>query len=131
VFLAGCAALSAAWLWLRPAPPTPHFGPPPSPTAGAARPAAIPAGIHVDAAILERYTGRYSADGLAVKISVDGERLVVQAEDLPTYGLRALTEIKFFFEDFPGEITFDDGEPAPGFVADLADGRHRGTRVRD
>jgi hypothetical protein len=84
----------------------------------------------VDAATLERYAGRYSAEGLAVVITVDGERLVVQAEGLPTYGLRATTEVKFFFEDFPGEITFDAGEPAPGFVADLADGRHYGTRIR-
>lgn len=131
LFLAACAVVSTAWLWLRPPPSTLELGAPPSATTAAARPAAIPPGIHVDRAILERYTGRYDADGIAVTISVDGERLVAQAADLQSYGLRASTETKFFFEDFPGELTFEKGARAAGFVADLADGRHYGKRVGD
>ncbi|HEU4618818.1 MAG TPA: hypothetical protein VFV10_12320 [Gammaproteobacteria bacterium] len=43
--------------------------------------------------------------------------------------MHSASETKFFFEDFPGTITFEAGEPAPAFVADVADGRHRGVRV--
>ena len=128
VFLAGAVAVSAAWLWLRPAPET---APPvlPSSTAARSRPADTRPSVQVDAAVLERYAGRYDVNGLAVTISVDGQRLIARTDDTPPLPLRAASETKFFFEDFPGEITFEAGDPAKGFVAELADGRHRGTRV--
>ena len=129
-FLAAAIVLSAAWLWLRPAPQTPVAAALSS-AAGSARRAAIPVGTHVDRALLQRYAGRYDVEGLAVTISIDGERLIAQPVGFPAYALRASSETKFFFEDFPGEIAFDAGEPARGFVADLVDGRHRGARARD
>lgn len=87
--------------------------------------------MQIDASVLKRYAGRYEVDGFAVTVSVDGERLIVGGDGLGSIGLRAASETKFFFENFPGEITFEAGDPAEGFVADVADGRHHAKRVGD
>jgi hypothetical protein len=88
--------------------------------------------VPVDASELQRHAGRYAVEGYTVvTISVDGQRLLVRGDDGLRAGLRAASETKFFFEDFPGEITFTAGEPSPGFVADLPGGRLRGQRVGD
>ena len=130
VFLASAVAVSAAWLWLR---PTAQTAAPdaPSATAVRARPADTRPSVQVDASVLKRYAGRYEVDGFAVTVSVDGQRLIVGGDGLGSVGLRAASDTKFFFEDFPGEISFEAGDPAKGFVADLADGRHRAKRVGD
>jgi hypothetical protein len=130
VFLASAVAVSAAWLWLRPAAQTAAPAVPTS-RAAAPRPADTRPSVQVDASVLRRYAGRYALDGFAVAVRVDGRRLLVRADDFPPLALRAASETKFFFEDFLGEITFEAGDPAKGFVADLADGRHRATRVGD
>lgn len=130
VFLASAAAVSAVWLWLRPAAETAAPSVPSSPTARV-RPADTRPSVQVDASVLKRYAGRYDVDGFAVTVSVDGQRLIVGGDGLGSVGLRAASDTKFFFEDFPGEITFESGDPAKGFVADLADGRHRAKRARD
>src|SRR5262245_25261091 len=129
LFLAGAFAVSAGWLWLRPANEAAPFVVP-SPGAATARPAARPS-VAVDAAILRRYAGRYEVEGFALTISVDGDRLLVAGDGLAPLAMRASSETKFFFDGLPGEVTFDAGDPAKGFVADVADGRHRATRVGD
>ncbi|HET7131691.1 MAG TPA: hypothetical protein VFJ95_05555 [Gammaproteobacteria bacterium] len=127
-FLVSAVAVSTAWLWLRPvtetaAPAVPSSTPRPP------RPADTRPSVQVDAAVLERYAGRYEVEGFAVAVSVDGQRLLVRGDDGLRAGLRAASETTFFFEDFAGEITFAAGEPAPGFVADLPGGRLQGKRV--
>ncbi|HEX5045720.1 MAG TPA: hypothetical protein VFX89_01270 [Gammaproteobacteria bacterium] len=130
VFLASAVAVSAAWLWLRPVAETaaPVIQ---SSTPRAPRPADTRPSVQVDAAVLERYEGRYEVEGFAIAVSVDGQRLLVRGDDGMRIGLRAASETEFFFEDFPGELTFAAGEPSPGFVADLPGGRFRGKRVGD
>jgi len=131
VFLASAVAVSAAWLWLRPAAETaaPAVS---SSTAARVRPADTRPSMQVDASVLKRYAGRYEVDAFAVTVSVDGQRLIVRGDDLALpLGLRAASETKFFFEDSPGEITFEAGDPAKGFIANLADGSHRAKRVGD
>jgi hypothetical protein len=130
VFLAGAVALSAAWLWLRP-PPPPAAALTAPPRPAAARPADTRPSVQLDAAVLARYAGRYDVEGYALTISVDGPRLLVRGDDGFRAGLRAASETKFFFEDFPGEITFTPGEPSPGFAANLPGARLRGKRAGD
>lgn len=131
VFLVSAVAVSAAWLWLRPVPEAAALAVPSS-TPRAPRPADTRPSVQLDAAVLERYAGRYDVEGYAVvTVSVDGQGLLVRGDDGLRVGLRAASETKFFFEDFVGEITFTPGEPAPGFAADLPGGQLRGKRVRD
>lgn len=115
------------WLWLRPTPSMRVE----SPGRAVTQPAPVRPSVHVDAAILRRYAGKYDVDGLVVEIRVEGERLIVDAGAAGRFVLRAASETRFFFEGLPGEMAFESGDPAPHFVAHLADDRYRGTRIRE
>ena len=92
VFLGAVILLCAAWLWARP---------PVSAIETVARrmPRAapvVPASIKLDAAILERYVGKYEGrGGFTVDLSMKNGKLHVQAGAFP-YELRATSETEFF-----------------------------------
>jgi Domain of unknown function (DUF3471) len=96
VFLGAVILLCAAWLWARPQVSAIE-------TVARGRPRAAlvePASIELDAAILERYAGKYEGRGdFTIDLTVkDGKLLAQSVGTIPSipYELRATTETEFF-----------------------------------
>jgi hypothetical protein len=134
VFVAGAIALSATWLWLRSLQEIPvaeALAQQARTDSSTARAAPRPS-VHVDAAVLERYAGKYEIGGLIVTLSVAQDRLVGDASEAGRFELLPASDTKFYFGHFPGEVTFDvDGGRAKVFFADLPAGRVTAKRVLD
>ena len=134
VFLGAVILLCTAWLWARP---------PVSAIETVARrtprPAlAVPTSIELDAAILERYVGKYEGrGGFTVDLSMKAGKLLAHAGAIP-YELRATSETEFFLmvpgsPNAPGvDVEFDvarDGT-VRGFAASTELGLIEVKRVR-
>ena len=91
VFLGAVILLCAAWLWARP--PVSAIE---TVARGRPRPALVePASIKLDAAILERYTGKYEGRGdFTIDLTVKDGKLIAQS--VVPYELRATSETEFF-----------------------------------
>ena len=102
VFLAGCIAFCALWLSVV------QVEPPPVP-AGVRRSAQPSrATIELDAAILERYVGRYEGrGGFMVDLSLKDGRLHAQSPGIVPFEMLATSEIEFFLKQSPDiEVKF-------------------------
>jgi hypothetical protein len=135
VFLGAVILVCTVWLWVRP---------PVSAIETAARggtPLAariVPASIELDAAILERYIGKYEGrGGFTVDLSMKDGKLLAHAGAFP-YELRATSETEFFLmvpgsPNPPGvDVEFDvarDGT-VRGFAANTDYGLIEVKRVR-
>jgi hypothetical protein len=138
VFLGAVILLCTAWLWARPAVPAV-----PIIARGTPRPPLVePASIELDAAILERYAGKYEGrGGFAVALTVKDGKLFAQSTGTIPSGpieLRATTETEFFLKGPAGgapigvDIEFDvagDGT-VRGFAASTEYGLIEVKRVR-
>jgi hypothetical protein len=96
VFLGAVVLLCAMWLWARP--PVSAIE---TVARGRPRPALVePASIELDAAILERYTGKYEGrGGFTVDLTLKNGKLLAQSVGTipsPPYELRATSETEFF-----------------------------------
>ena len=96
VFLGAVILLCAAWLWARP--PVSAIE---TVARGRPRPALVePTSIELDAAILERYVGKYEGrGGFTVDLTLRGRTLFANGGGtMPSipFELRATTETKFF-----------------------------------
>jgi len=137
VFLGAVILLCATWLWARP--PVTAVA---TPTRSTPRPAVVePASIELDAAILERYAGKYEGrGGFTIDLRVkDGKLLAQSAGTIPSipYELHATSETRFFLKipgaGLPGvDVEFDvarDGA-VRGFAASTEYGLIEVKRVR-
>jgi hypothetical protein len=136
VFLGAVIVLCAAWLLVRP--PVSAVE---TIARSAPRPAFVePASIELDAAILERYVGKYEGrGGLTIDLTLKNGKLLAQsAGSIPTipFELRATSETEFFLQGPNApvgvDIEFDvarDGT-VRGFAADTEFGLIEVTRVR-
>jgi hypothetical protein len=136
VFLGAVILLCTAWLWARPAVPAV-----PIIARGTPRPALVePASIELDAAILERYAGKYEGrGGFAVALTVKDGKLFAQSTGTVPTGtieLRPTTETEFFLmgpvAPIGVDIEFDlarDGT-VRGFAANTEYGLIEVKRVR-
>jgi hypothetical protein len=93
VFLGAVIVLCAAWLWARPAvsviEPVARGRPPPA--------LVEPASIELDAAILERYAGKYEGRaGFTVDLALKDGKLLAQSDGTAYFELRATSETEFF-----------------------------------
>jgi hypothetical protein len=134
VFLSAVILLCSAWLWARPPVTTLEIT-----TRRTPRPAlVVPASIKLDAAILERYTGKYEGrGGFTIDLVLKDGKLVARAGAVP-YELRATSETQFFLmvpgsPNPPGvDVEFDvaRGGGVRGFAAYTEFGLIRMKRVR-
>jgi hypothetical protein len=136
VFLGAVILLCTVWLWARP--PVPAIA---IVARSTPRPAlVVPASIKLDAAILERYVGKYEGrGGFTVDLALKDGRLLAQSDGamMPIpFELRATSETKFFLMGPTApvgvDIEFDvarDGT-VRGFAADTELGLIEVTRVR-
>ncbi len=75
--------------------------------------------VKVDAAVLEKYTGRYQlAPNFILTITRDGDRLYAQATGQPRFEILAEGARDFFFKDFDAQLTFvvDSNDRATSLV---------------
>jgi hypothetical protein len=96
VFLSAAVLLCAVWLWVRP-----PVSAVPTIARSTPRPALVePASIELDAAILERYAGKYEGRGdFTIDLTVkDGKLLAQSVGTIPSipFELRATSETEFF-----------------------------------
>jgi hypothetical protein len=114
VFLSGALVFCALWLSLGPEPP---------PIATAPRRSAQPAraSIELDAAILERYAGRYEGRAdFTVDLSLKDGRLYAQSPGTVPFEMLATSETEFFLKqspDFDVKFRLDGRGAVIGFDA--------------
>lgn len=137
LFLGTVILLCTAWLWARPPEPFVERLARSAPRA----PVVDPASIELDAAILERYTGKYEGrGGFSIDLTMKNGKLFVQSVGtMPSIPmeLRATSETEFFLKGANGvspgvDIEFDvanDGT-VRGFTASTEFGLIEVTRVR-
>jgi hypothetical protein len=96
VFLSGCILFCAIWLAVVP------VEPPPVPPGGRRIVQPASATIELDAAILERYVGRYEGrGGFTVDLSMKDGRLYAQSPTTIPFEMLATSEIEFFLKESP------------------------------
>jgi hypothetical protein len=137
VFLGAVVVLCAAWLWAKPPEPVVERLARNSPR----RAIVDPKSIALDAAILERYAGKYEGrGGFAIDLALkDGKLFAQSVGTLPSIAmeLRATSETEFFLKGANGvspgvDIEFDvarDGT-VRGFAASTEFGLIEVSRVR-
>jgi hypothetical protein len=116
LFLGAVVVLCTVWLAARPAPTAVAFA-----ANAPRRPALVERGsIELDAAVLERYVGRYEGRGdYGVDLVRRGNALFAQSPGLIVVELRAISETEFFLKGMGWDLEFDVG----------ADGNVRGFAV--
>jgi len=129
LFLGGAVLLCAAWLAARPPVAAIEMS-----TRGGARPTQVDRpSIELDAAILERYTGRYDARGdLTVTLTLRDGKLFAQSPGTVPFELRATSETGFFLKGANIDVEFDVGRDGAvrGFVANTEFGVVKARRAR-
>jgi hypothetical protein len=133
VFLGAVTLLCAAWLSMRP--PVSAIE---TVARGQPRPAIVePHSIDLDAAMLERYAGKYEGrSGFTIDVTMKGDKLFAQSVGSIPFELRATSETEFFLMG-PGapvgvDVRFDvarDGT-VRGFAAHTEFGLIEVERVR-
>jgi hypothetical protein len=96
VFLSGCIVFCALWLSLVPV----ELPPAPAGVRRSAQPART--AIKLDAAILERYVGRYEGRAdFTVDLSIKDGRLYAKSPATVPFEMLATSEIEFFLKESP------------------------------
>jgi CubicO group peptidase (beta-lactamase class C family) len=88
--------------------------------------------VKVDAAVLEKYTGRYQlAPNFFITVSREGDRLYAQATDQPRFELFAESPREFFLKVVDAQITFvvDESGRAKSLVLHQNGANASGNRV--
>jgi hypothetical protein len=88
--------------------------------------------VKVDAAVLEKYTGRYQlAPNFFIAVSREGDQLYAQATDQPRFQLFAESPREFFLKVVDAQITFvvDESGRATSLVLHQNGANAPGNRV--
>ena len=132
LFLGTVILLCTAWIWARPPEPVVERMARSSPRLAIVDPASIT----LDAAILERYVGKYEGrGGFTIDLTLKNGKLFVQSSGtMPTmpFELAPTSETEFFLKGMGVSVEFDvaDDGTARGFAASTEFGLIEVKRVR-
>jgi hypothetical protein len=88
--------------------------------------------VTVDPEVFNKYVGKYSVENNIISITKEGDKLIVQGDNIPPYQLLPASETEYFLREANARLTFKvPGDKAESILINMAGNEMTAIRVKE
>lgn len=88
--------------------------------------------VTVDVAVFNKYVGKYLVENNTLVISIEGDKLIVQGDNIPPYQLLPASETEYFLREANARLKFVvTGDAADSIIINMAGNEMTAVRVKE